>query len=100
MAAAIEIDTLQGTLDDSVWFHLDLSNDVLYFRLQRTRHDPVFGEEAPEGFTLLRTDGGLAAGMTIVHYWKRFGSGDLSRASIHTIKERVSAWAQTHSLAA
>jgi hypothetical protein len=100
MAAAIEIDTLQGTLDDAVWFHLDLSNDVLYFRLQETRQEPVFGEETPEGITLLRTEEGHVAGMTIVHYWRRFGSGDLSSASIHAIKERVAAWAQDHSLAA
>ncbi len=100
MAKAVEIDTLQGTLDESLWFHLDLSNDVLYLRDQGTRNQAVFGEETPEGFTVLRTNKGEFAGMTIVNYWGRYGSGDLGRASIYIVKERVAAWAQRHLMAA
>ena len=96
MAAAVEIDTLQGILGDSVWFHLDLSNDVLYLRKQASRNEPAFGEETPDGFTVLHTDGGEVVGMTVVKYWRRFGSGDLNTASIQTVKERVAAWAQAH----
>jgi hypothetical protein len=100
MAGAVEVDTLQGSLGDSIWFHFDLDNDVLYLRDQATRNEPVFGEEDPDGFTVLRTDDGKFAGMTIVTYWERFGSGELGRASIHAVKERVAEWAKSHSLVA
>lgn len=96
MAEAVEIDTLQGILGDSIWFHFDLNNDVLYLRDPSTRNEPVFGEENADGFTVLRTDDGKYAGMTIVGYWGRFGRGDISRASIHTVKQRVAAWISTH----
>jgi hypothetical protein len=96
MAASVEIDTLQGTLDESVWFHLDLTNDVLYLRNEATRGSQVFGEETPDGFTVLRTDNGSLAGMTIVNYWRRFGSGELSSASIRKVRDRVAGWAQKH----
>jgi hypothetical protein len=100
MAAAIDIDTLQGTLGDSVWFHLDLSNDVLYLRNKAMRNHSVFGEETLEGFTLLHTDSGEVAGMTVVNYWNRFGSGELSTATIQTVKEQVSVWMASHFAAA
>ena len=100
MAATVEIDILQGVLGGCVWFHLDLANDVLYLRNQATRNAPVFGEETPDGFTVLRTDDGEFAGMTIVNYWRRFGSDELDCATIHAVKERVSTWAQSHFIAA
>ena len=100
MASAIEIDTLQGTLGDSIWFHLDLSTDVLYVRSQATRNEPAFGEETPEGFTLLRTDSGDFAGITVVNYWEHFGSGDLAHTSIHAVKKQVAAWAKSQALVA
>jgi len=100
MAAAIVIDTLQGTLGESIWYHLDLSNDVLYLRQESSRNEPVFGEETSEGFTLLRTDNGDFAGMTVVNYWRRFGYCEVCTASIHTVKERVAAWATSQSLVA
>ena len=100
MAEAVEIDTLQGSLGDSIWFHFDLNNDVLYLRDQATRNERVFGEENPEGFTVLRTDDGKLAGMTVVNYWGRFGSGNLGSARIHTVKERVAEWAKSHPMVA
>lgn len=74
-----------------MWFHIDLSNDVLYLRSQATSNQTAFGEETPEGFTVLRTDDGKFAGMTIVNYWERFGSGDLGDTRIQTVKERIAA---------
>lgn len=39
---------------------------------------PTLGEETPDGFVLLRReDDDRAVGLTIVNWWKRFGSGDL-----------------------
>ncbi len=96
MAATVEIDTLQGILGGSVWFHLDLSNDVLYLRTETTRTERVFGEEVPAGFTVLRTDSGDIAGMTVVNYWSRFGAGDLGAASIRDIQVQVAGWAMRH----
>src|ERR1041385_1089768 len=96
MAAAVEIDTLQGVLDDRVWFHLDLTNDVLYLRSQTTRNARVFGEDTPEGFTVPRTNNGEFTGMTVVNYWRQFGSDNLDAATFQTVKERVSAWAESH----
>ena len=96
MAAAIEVDTLQGVLGSNVWFHLDLDNDVLYLREHDTRREPAFGEESPEGFTILYTDSGRVAGMTVVNYWHRFGRGDVTRSSIQSVKDQLSAWAQRH----
>src|SRR5690349_10670666 len=96
MAATVEIDTLQGTLGDSVWFHLDLTSDVLYLRNQDMRNDSVFGEENSDGCTVLHTDSGDFAGMTIVNYWKRFGSGELDKASIKKVRDRVAVWAREH----
>jgi hypothetical protein len=36
--------------------------------------------------------------MTIVNYWGSFGTGDLSRATILAVKERVASWAKLNSL--
>jgi hypothetical protein len=88
MASAIEIDTLRGVLGGSVWFHLDLTNDVLYLRNVTTRAERVFGEGTPSGFTLLRTDSGEIAGMTVINFWSRFGTGRLASASIRAVKQQ------------
>lgn len=100
MAATVEVDTLQGVLDGNIWFHLDLSNDVLYLRDQATRNVALIGEESPEGYTVLRTQDGHLAGMTIVNYWRRFGSTAIDFATIQAVKERVSAMADSYFTAA
>ncbi len=96
MAIGVEVDTLQGILGGSMWFHLDLDNDVLYLRARATLGESVFGEETPEGFTALRSNSGALAGMTVVNYWQRFGNGDVGSASIQAIKDQVAAWSASH----
>jgi len=69
-------DTVEGVGGDSLAYHFDVTNDVLYLRLISTQE--VFGEETPEGFLLFRTEDEKIAGMTIIGYWKRFGEGRLA----------------------
>src|ERR1051325_4602226 len=94
MAETVELDMLQGVLSGRTWFHLDLENDVLYLCNEVFRNERVFGEESPEGFTILRTDSGELAGITAVSFWKQFGAGWLKQASIEAVKESVAAWAK------
>ena len=95
MEKIVEADTLQGIIDDSVWFHLDIRNDVLYLRDPKTISCPVFGEETPSGSTLLRSESGAVAGMTFTDYWKQFGSGILSANSISAVQENVANCSRT-----
>jgi hypothetical protein len=96
MGAATEIDTIEGIIEGALWFHYDVSNDVLYLRLNSMRHERVYGEETPEGFTLLKTEDDRSAGMTIVHYWQRFGIGDIRQISLQNLQHSVEAWALQH----
>ena len=97
MAAILDLDTIQGALPDNLWFHLDVSNDVLYLRKAETRNDIVYGEETDEGFTLLRTDSGQYAGMTVADYWRGYGQGNIESATFGLICTQVSDWASRHS---
>ena len=96
MTATVELDTVHGTLDSLVWFHLDLSNDVLYLRDSRSRNERVFGEETPEGFTLLRKEDGKVAGVTVVCFWEQYGHGDIKRATLDSLRDEVARWAGDH----
>ena len=94
----VAIDTLEGVIDQTLWYHYDVGSDVLYLRLLSARNTPTVGEETDEGFVLLRderTD--RAVGLTIVSWWKRFGQGELPD-SITQIQNRIEPWA--HKLAA
>jgi hypothetical protein len=71
-------DTIEGIVDGMLWFHYDLTGDVLYIKIASRREAHVIGEETPDGFILLRdaqTD--ESVGMTVVNWWKRFGVGAL-----------------------
>jgi len=41
---------------DSLAYHFDVTNDVLYLRFLSTQEQEVFGEETPDGFLLFRTE--------------------------------------------
>ena len=49
-------DTLEGTVNDVLWYHYDAANDVLYLRLRAKRDTPAVGEETDDGFILLRDE--------------------------------------------
>ena len=45
----VTTDTVEGVVDGSLWFHYDLTNDVLYLQLLSTRGQETFGEETDDG---------------------------------------------------
>lgn len=85
----VTIDTLEGLINQTLWYHYDVGADVLYLRLAAYRDTPTHGEETDDGFVLLRTrDSNQAIGLTIVNWWKRFGQGDLPD-SISEIQRQI-----------
>jgi len=87
-------DSVEGVVDGTVWFHYDLTNDVLYARLAAHRESPSVGEETPDGLILLKDPGtDKPIGMTIVNWWKRFGEGELPD-SITELQQRIAPWAR------
>jgi hypothetical protein len=85
-------DTLEGSIDQTLWYHYDLANDVLYLRLVAHRGAETVAEETPEGFLLRRTDNDEVVGLTVVNWWKRFGPGG-APDSIKTMECLIEPWA-------
>ena len=86
-------DTIEGIVSNSLWFHYDFGNDVLYVRLVSQRDTPALGEEQPDGTILLRTEADdRLVGVTVVNWWRRFGSGCLPD-SLSDIGKKVEAFA-------
>ena len=87
-------DTLEGTIDNALWFHYDMTGDVLYLRLVRERDTATVAEETPDGFLVIRRENdNRAVGLTIVNWWKRFGKGALPD-SIRELQELIEPWAK------
>lgn len=90
---AIMTETLEGRIDERVWYHYDLANDVLYLRLLEAREDETFAEETDDGMLLLRReDDDRIVGLTVVNWWKRHGGGGRSD-SIRELERRIEPWA-------
>lgn len=90
----VKVDAIEGTVDDVLWCHYDIANDVLYLRLAGCREEPTVAEETEDGFLLLRReDTDQVVGMTVVNWWKRFGSGELPD-SIHELAVAIEPWAK------
>jgi len=90
----VKVDTIEGIVDDVLWCHYDIANDVLYLRLVKHRQAPTYSEETDEGFLLVRReDNDEVVGMTIVNWWKRFGQGELPD-SIHELERAIEPWAR------
>ena len=86
---ATSIDTLEGIINDTLSYHYDVGNDVLYLRLIADMETPTLGEENDEGFIELREETtSRLVGITVVNWWKRFGGGDLPD-SIREIQKRI-----------
>jgi len=80
----VKVDAIEGTVNDVLWYHYDVAEDVLYLRIAKYRDQPTVAEETDDGFILLRlADGGNIAGMTVVSWWKRFGTGMLPDSISH-----------------
>ena len=90
----VKVDTIEGTVDDVLWYHYDLASDVLYLRLTAHRDAPTYAEESDDGFLLLRReDADDVVGITVVNWWKRFGKGNLPD-SIHELELAIEPWAK------
>lgn len=86
----VAIDTLEGLINHSLWYHYDVTDDVLYLRLNARRDAEAVGEETDDGFILLRdAETDEAIGLTVVNWWRRFGHGTLpdSISEIHRLIE-------------
>ncbi len=90
----IVTDTLEGSIDDVLWYHYDLVNDVLYIRMAAERDVETVSEETPDGLLLLRRIADDApVGVTVVNWWKRFGSG-ARPDSIQALARSIEPWAR------
>ena len=85
----VRTDAIEGIVNDTLRFHYDLFADVLYLRLVDAEGVPTIGDLTDEGDILLRdekTD--RPVGLTVISWWKRFGSGPLPD-SIREIQQRI-----------
>ena len=96
----VTTNTIEGIINATLWFHYDVHNDVLHLQFVSTRGQETFGEETSDGLLLFRTDDEHIAGMTIVDYWKRFGSGDIETLTLSLIQQQVEKAADRLSVAA
>ena len=87
-------ESLEGTINGELWYHYDLANDVLYVRRSSDRAVDTVSEETPDGLLLLRrADTDMVAGVTVVNWWKRFGTGRLPD-SLRELEQRIEPWGQ------
>jgi uncharacterized protein YuzE len=89
----VKVDAIEGTVDGVLWCHYDIENDVLYLRIESQRDAETYAEETDEGLLLRRLDNDEVAGLTVVNWWKRFGTGQLPD-SIHAIERAIEPWAK------
>jgi uncharacterized protein DUF2283 len=90
---AIMTESLEGRIDQKVWYHYDLANDVLYLRLLEARQDQTVAEETDDGMLLLRReDDDRIVGLTVVNWWKRHGPGRRTD-SIRELERSIEPWA-------
>lgn len=70
------VESLEGTLDDLISFHVDLASDILYLRrIDRPEAIPV-GEDGPDDVILFRDeDSREIVGLSVIDWWLRFGEG-------------------------
>lgn len=92
------IETIEGIINGTIWYHYDVSGDVLYLSLLSDMQTPAIGEETDDGFIERREEStGRLIGVTIVSWWKRFGQGPLPdsiaqiQAHIEPLAQRVAA---------
>ncbi len=90
----VKVDTIEGTVDDLLWCHYDIINDVLYLRLIEHRQTPACSEETDDGLLMVRSqDNDQVIGMTVVNWWRRFGTGPVPD-SIQELEQAIDPWAK------
>lgn len=96
----VTTDSVEGIINQSLWFHYDIGNDVLYLRLLSARQTPTVSEETDDGLLLLRkADDDEPVGLTVVNWWKRFGTGVLPD-SFARLGDQLEHWTSRHPVAA
>lgn len=76
------VETVEGVWNDLLHYHYDVLGDVLYLRLITRRTDEVYGVEDDDGQHILRSlKDDTVVGMTIVGYWRQFGTDDAPLAT-------------------
>lgn len=91
---AVTAKSVEGVWGNALHYHLDLDNDVLYVRLLSKMDVEAYGEDTPDGFTLLRAlEDDAVVGMVIISYWKRFGEGDVADATLRALEQKVEQFA-------
>ena len=92
----VNTDAVEGTIGEgaaSLWFHYDVTSDVLYLRLAAERDTETLAEESDEGFVVLRrSSDDKPVGLTVVSWWKRFGSG-ARPDSFSQLERAIEPWA-------
>ena len=87
-------DTIEGVVDETLWFHFDLTDDVLYLRVADRREEPTFAEETADGLLALRSErDNQVIGLTIVDFWSRFGTGVAPTSVLAEVEQRISDFA-------
>lgn len=90
----VKVDVIEGIVEGVLWCHYDVANDVLYLRLVADRDAPTFAEETTDGYLLnRRQDNRKTVGLTVVGWWKRFGTGKLPD-SIRQLEQAIEPWAK------
>ena len=90
----VKVDVIEGIVEGVLWCHYDVANDVLYLRLVADRDAPTFSEETTDGYLLnRRQDNRKTVGLTVVGWWKRFGTGKLPD-SIRQLEQAIEPWAK------
>ena len=88
----VKTDTIEGTVDQTMVYHYDVANDVLYLRLISEQDTETVSEETPDGLLLLRREADDApVGLTIINWWKRFGTGALPD-SLSQLEAAIEPW--------
>lgn len=69
------IETIEGVWQETLFYHYDVTADVLYVRLCSRLGEPVYGEEDENGFHLMRSQADDAlVGLSVIGYWRLFGA--------------------------
>jgi hypothetical protein len=85
----VKTDLIGGLIDGVCSFHYDIGSDVLYFRLLSDMRTPAIGNETDDGMIELRQENtDRLIGLTVISWWKRFGTGPLPD-SISEIQKHI-----------
>ena len=74
----VATDTIEGVINEALWFHYDIASDVLYLRKADCQGVATYADEQADGTMLLRRqDNDEVVGLTVVNWWQNYGNGQL-----------------------